>query len=308
MKKTHKKVLGSFGLVAVAAMTAFAAFIPIPETQAVSSVTDTVIVRVIGTAPMVSIEDPPDGSVFTGSGQTLTYHYENVNHVTITLEYVNGGGSTTPPITIGTFDPSEEYGDNLLNFNFDDYGYGYGDYVIKVIGEGGGGEPTESAIMVSYLSVTGTVSEDEETGDANVRLIYSENSSDISVIELNVYDLDGNLIEELSPIRVPKPGKNAVIPFSETDLPGGQYIIKITALDVNGNPLHTPYELVFDYNPVEVPEVPDTNAPDTGGLMTMLNISQTDYLVTGLLVFFIVGVAGIYVVAKGRRADNKKRR
>lgn len=308
MKKTHKKVLGSFGLVAVAAMTAFAAFIPIPETQAVSSITDTVIVRVVGTAPMVSIEDPPDGSVFTGPEQILTYHYENVDHVIITLEYVNEDGSTTPPITIGTFDPSDEHGDNILNFNFDDYGYGYGDYVIKAIGEGSGGEPSESPIMVSYLPVTGVVNEDEETGDAKVRLTYSEDSSDINVIELNVYDLNGNLIGELSPIQVPKPGKNVVIPFSETDLPGGKYIIAITALDVNGNPLHTPYELVFDYNPAEVPDVPDTNAPDTGGLMTMLNISQSDYLVTGLLVFFIVGIAGIYIVAKGRRTDNKKRR
>ena len=106
-------------------------------------------------------------------------------------------------------------------------------------------------------------------------------------------------------------GKNVVIPFSETNLPAGKYIIAVTALDENGNPLQEPYDLIFNYRPVEVPDTgggSDADAPNTGGIMATLNVSKTDYLITGLLVFTIVGIVGASVVLKERKTDRKKRR
>lgn len=310
MKKAHKKALGVFGLVAVAVMTAFAAFMPVPVTQATSSLIDTVEIRIIGVSANAYITSPENNTIFTGSEQIMTYNYENVGHITVTIEYVDSGGNSQPPITIDSFDPTDEYGSGLANIDFDSYGYGYGKYIIRVVGEGNDGLTHEDAISVSYLPVTATVEEDEETSDANVSLNYNENSDDIDTLELNVYDKNGNLITELSPIKVAKPGKNVTIPFSETNLPAGEYIITVTALDENGNPLHEPYELTFNYRPVEVPDTSggEAEAPDTGGFMATLNISKADYLITGLLVFFIVGVVGIYVVAKDKKNDSKKRR
>ena len=57
MKKTHKKILGLFGLVLVVAVTVFAAFLPAPKTQAVdtTTVTDTISVRVVGSTPVVNL-------------------------------------------------------------------------------------------------------------------------------------------------------------------------------------------------------------------------------------------------------------
>ncbi len=311
MKKAHKKVLGTLGLVVVAAMTAFAAFVPVPITQAVSGVTDTVVVRVVSADANIYVTDPENETIFTGPEQTATYNYDNVNQATVTIEYVNGDGTTEPPITIKTFTPSEGYGTDTASFNFDDFGYGFGDYIIRVIGEGKDGVTHKDSVKVSYLPVTAAVEEDEETGDADVSLNYEISSLDIDTLELNVYDLDGNLITELSPIKVAKPGKNVVIPFSETNLPAGKYIIAVTALDGNGNPLQEPYDLIFNYRPVEVPDTgggSDADAPNTGGIMATLNVSKTDYLITGLLVFTIVGIVGASVVLKERKTDRKKRR
>ena len=54
MKKTKKRVLGLLGLVLVIITTIFAAFLPGPEASAeggITSVTDTISVRVVGSVP-----------------------------------------------------------------------------------------------------------------------------------------------------------------------------------------------------------------------------------------------------------------
>ena len=44
----------------------------------------------------------------------------------------------------------------------------------------------------------------------------------------------------------------------------------------------------------------DIVVPNTGGLFESLNISQSDYLITGLIIFFVVGVGGAIFIAKSK--------
>ena len=58
MKKTQKKAFGILGLLLVIVMTIFAAIIPGPGATALSSVTDVVEIRVVGTGPHVEFTNP----------------------------------------------------------------------------------------------------------------------------------------------------------------------------------------------------------------------------------------------------------
>lgn len=297
MKRIHKKILGLCGLALVVSVTIFAAFLPTPETQAMSSVTETVIVRVVGEKPNVYIVDPSDGEDFLNPEQTINYNYENVDEVEFTLEYIDSEGHVTS-YPIGTKPAGEDYGSDSLTINFKNYGGGkYGQYVIKAVGTGPVGT-YENAVSVYYWPVSATAEEDEDTGDADVNLNYQTDNEDIKQLEINVYYPNGELIGVLSGVKVTPPDKTLTIPFSETNLPEGKYIITVTALGADGQPLCDPYPVDFIYSPVAVP---DTNVPDTGGLFATTNISQTDYLITGLLVFGIVGTCGIIFIAKDRR-------
>ena len=83
MKKTQKRILGFFGLMTVAVMTVVAVAIPNPGVSAVSGVTDTVVIRVVGDSPNVNIGGIEPGTVTINPQKDLTIAYENVGKVRI---------------------------------------------------------------------------------------------------------------------------------------------------------------------------------------------------------------------------------
>ena len=95
MKRTHKKIFGFCGLLLVAAMTVFAAFLPGPETQAAdtTSVTDTIQVRVVGAVPKVDITGIDNREVITSPHQFFTMDYENSHTVILTLRHTDLDGN-----------------------------------------------------------------------------------------------------------------------------------------------------------------------------------------------------------------------
>ena len=104
-----------------------------------------------------------------------------------------------------------------------------------------------------------------------------------------VYDPDGNLVE-----TVPGGFVNGRFNVSFAGLPYGEYKVKVSFWNKYGNPVGNIYVYtVHWYGNVPV--------PDTGGLFLGLNISREDYLITGLVVFMIIGVVAIGVVARNRR-------
>lgn len=314
MKKTQKKVLGLLGLFLVAAATVFAAFLPGPQATATSSVTDTVIVRVVGTQPNVEIvSDLKNGATIVHPEQNITVNYEEIKHLTVTVKYTDKDG-VVHTIDLVDQDTTEGPGSLPLNLDFSQGEFGYGEYVITVKGEGEGGITDETNLKFSYIAVVAETAEDEKTGDPVLKLDYEpddgtpEGEGKVSTIVINIYDEDGNLIKP-SPITVTAPDKEVVLPFSDYDLASGKYKIVIEAYDRNDNLLYRTVTLYCNYKTTPVPDTDDdgkkeeAKVPDTGGLFQNSNISNSDYLVTGLLIFLIVGVGGaVFIVKRDRKA------
>lgn len=193
--------------------------------------------------------------------------------------------------------------------------YGYGKYIVTVKGVGYDGVYDEDSVLFYYLPVYATVNVDDITGKHYVNLEYAADdgeaedgevlTGEVAKIVINVYDKDGKLIEALSPITVLPPETSVEIPFATKDLPSGTYKISVSAYGADGNELYKPYVLTTDY---KAAEVPDAGAPDTGGLFHNLNISKEDYLVSGVVVFFVLGIVAFGVVARNKKTDQRKHR
>ena len=324
MKKTHKKVFGFLGLLSVAAVTAVAAFLPTPSTQATTTtVTDTISVKVVGTTPSVDIEGIDNGEIITAPTQTFTIYYENVDKVTVDLQHTDLGGATTY-YTLDTIDASYDAGarDYVVYFNeqdpagciFDESGTricnvgmtdpAYGSFVLKAVGEGVDGVTDSDAVTFYYYPAYAELVKVDGKYYLDVYYSWDDGSGtpagDVGSIAIKIYYPNSGREVPFSPINV---GLNASgvsrveLPFEDYWLEEGDYKIGVYAYDRDNQLLSSPYTLIAEYRISDVVPV-----PDTGGLFQNTNISQTDYLVTGLIVFGIIAVAGtIYIVRSSKR-------
>ncbi len=296
MKRTQKKVVGFLSLAAVIAMTAAAIMMPTPDTHATASstsFTDNLTVRVVGDEVRVEINSPVDGSQSVLPGQTIKYLYERAERITVTMEYTDMDGNTYPPTVLKDFDAGYVAGDDSFDLNLYDYGYGYGYYKIKVAGVGDGGVTREDAKVFEFLPVITSTVTDEDTGESTITVDYDTNSPNIKTIVVNVYDEAGNLVEGLSPITITPP--NTEFKFNVNDYGlEGKYLVETAAYSGDGTRLYKYHDIYVNYH------VNETKVPDTGGMLGNTNISQTDYLITGLIVFSIVAIAGVTFATKKR--------
>lgn len=314
MKKTQKKVWGLLGLFLVVAVTVAAANLPSPDASAVSSMTDTITVRVVGAEPDVKIAGVDSGSEVVKKDQSVEVTYENVETVKITIEYTDENGETH---TYTLADEFVDYqaGSLLFNLDLSSPEYGYGDYVIKVHGEGVDGVPVDDSINFSFRPVTGDVTQNsDDTGDFTLDLNYvpddgtDTSEGEVVSIEVNIYDENGNLVTPFSPTRVDAPATSVPIPAGTEGWAPGTYRVEIIAFGRDGNQLYAPYITYFTVKAGEIIPI-----PDTGTITKDLNISRMDYLATGLIIFALVAIAGIMVIVRrnsSRKAtvSNKRRK
>ncbi len=186
--------------------------------------------------------------------------------------------------------------------------YGYGKYVVTVQGYVNNVILAEDSALFYYLPVSATTNVDDTTGKHYVDLDYltgNAGAEEIAKIVLNVYNESGELVEALSPITVLPPVKNVEIPFAAKNMPSGIYKISVSAYNANGERLYEPYILTIEY---KATVVPDAGAPDTGGLFQNLNISKEDYLISGLMVFFVLGIVAFGVVARNKKTSSRRNR
>ena len=326
MKKTQKNVLGTLGLILVAAVTTFAAYLPGPEASATSSLTDHITVRVVAETANVDVSGIVSGSTLLEPDQNVTISHENVDHLRVTIKYTDKNDVEHTYILVDEDVDSGAWTKGMdLNLKTGEYTYrgntytfpehGYGDYVITVYGEGTGGTD-EQNLGFKYIPVIAEVVTDSETGNPHANLDYlpddgTETSvGNVASLTLNVYDKDGNLVTPMSPITVTAPTDGTTLPFDQYNLPSGEYTLEVIAHDKNGVNLYKPYYVDFTYQAKEKPNpddeggdeedivVPDTGAPDTGGLFGNLNVSKADFLITGLIIFFAVGIGGAIFIAR----------
>lgn len=309
MKKTKKRVLGLLGLVLVIVTTIFAAFLPGPEASAeggITSVTDTISVRVVGSVPDILNVKPINGSVFIYPDQDLSFDYENVEYLTITIRYTDKD-DVEHIIPLLEKDDPESFVDYIpgsystpLDLLAEDYGYG--EYRVEIVGIGFNDVKDFETVEFALYPVVGEANEADD-GKVYLDLQYDTENENINTIGINIYDENGNLVNVLSPITVNTPDMRVELPFAENNLPTGNYRIEITAYNAKGEALYKPYITYYYYEMIPV--------PNTGALFSNLNISRTDYLVTGLIIFFLAAILGIVFITKGRSNKsrlNKKRR
>ena len=141
--------------------------------------------------------------------------------------------------------------------------------------------------IVDSVTTIETAIYDDKDGSL-VRTVKVDRASGVA----EVYDKDGNLIFTLP--NALKNGNVIVIPM--TGLPAGDYTAIISFKNKYGH-------LVGDTLTIKIHWDGDKAiiVPDTGSFLAGLNISREDYLITGLVVFMVIGVVAFGVVARNRR-------
>lgn len=299
MKKTKKRVLGLLGLSLVAVTTIFAASLPWPEAAAINNVTDTIVVRVVGTDPLIEVTSDQDGKELIQQEQVFGFRYYNAEYIDSKILYTNGEDVTTEHILIEGDARRVNYNDGIYTKDLDllSDGYGYGEYTIESVATGYS-YSREATINFHFIPVKGEAAEDPDDGLIYLHLDYDTENENIDHIKINVYDESGNIVKVISPITVAVPGMKVELPFSENDLPTGNYVIGITAYSAGGELVYSkPYYTSVYYETIPV--------PDTGGMFAGMNISKTDYLITGLVIFSLTAVLGFVFVAKGKNNKNR---
>lgn len=327
MEKTQKNILGFLGLLLVAATTVVAACLPLPGASATTSVTDTVIIRVVGDSPNVDVSGITSGTTTTSPNQSVNINYEHVGDFSVTLKYKDKDGTER---TYQLIDDNRNYeaGSEGITFDLDKgtYSYGgntyplpdvgYGEYVLTATGEGGDGVKDEQSVAFTFIPVTATAKSDDKTGIVTVDLEYngddgiSPDDNDVVTLVINVYDENGEIISSISPTTVNAPDTEVELPFGENNIPSGKYKIEVIAYNSDNEELYKYYYTYVKYNTLPVPDTGgdgDANAPDTGGLFKGLNIAKGDYLITGLGIFFLVGICGAVYIAKSGKKSSKRR-
>ena len=204
MKKHTKKAFGLFGLLLVVATTIFAATLPSPEVNAATT-SDTLVVRVVGETPHVEFTNLTDDETFLTPVHSFEYIYDNVETVTIILEYTDTDG-VTHEYVLESIDADYYPGSGTIDLDLSDPEYGYGDYVIRITGDHQIAASDEDSYSFSYYPFTAEVEEDDETDNANVILDYDD-STEIERIEIVVLDENGNPVPDLPTITVTPPEK-----------------------------------------------------------------------------------------------------
>ena len=336
MKKTQKKLLGSFGFLVVVAMTVFAACLPSPETSAVEPVTtltDVISVRVVGTDPRVEVTGLSD-SVVTSYNQSFGAIYENVGAVSATIQYTDDTGKEYEAEDLFkdldvTYYPGSLTVDNInlktgeYTLSFERYNpdgstevvsgvtghfehYGYGTYTISMTGasiDGTESEPSTGTLTyVPFYSSVHSAENPDGTTTNYVDVHYTstaQGDGDVSSIRVVVKDASGKEVFTVGPVAASADGYSAIVlPFADYDLPDGKYEIVVYAYGVDGNQLSNPSSLEIEYEE-DIIYVPDTG--NTAGLFSGLNISRSDYIITGILTFGIIAIAGAAFLIRTNR-------
>ena len=322
MKKTQKNILGISGLFLVAATTVFAASLPGVDALAATSnsMTDTITVRVVGNTPNVDVTGVDSGEESFSPEQNFNINYENIETLSAVFKYTDDDGNLhevtllnesvdynagSAQLTIDLGNGTFIYGGNTYPLPAD----GFGDYTLVVNGVGYDGAFDEQTINFSYVPIKSEIVTDGDTGEQSVEIEYSpidpgvDDDNGVASIVVNVYDENGNLVTPMSPIRVTPPTNKIHLPFAEYDLPSGTYTVEVIALNRNDEELYKKYfKVVYRKIPV-----PSTGVPDTGGIMGDLNISRTDYIITGLVVFGLVGTTGAILISRHDKKSSKRR-
>ena len=227
MKKTHKKILGSFGLGLVAVTTVAAAMLPSPTASAATTgVTDTIQVTVVTGNPDISATTE-SASEITSPEYAFSVTYNRLTKLKITLKNYDEDGNVKFATSI--FDEPVNPSPDTKNFNLnlDNYG-GKGNFVITIAGTGDDGVELEQVLSVEYTTESEESEVDPDSGEADVDVDIPTDK--VTTATVNVYDSTGALVKT---VEISNPSDIESIDLS--DLPDGVYTLEISGKDASGN-------------------------------------------------------------------------
>lgn len=352
MQKSKKKLLGLLGLALVALMTTIAYLLPANGAYAEGasdSHTDTIRVTVYDRFPAIKIDDPETDYISTSPELTVTFTYENSQYVDFTISYnqldADGnvvvdedGNPVVITVPLPRFNPDPERLDptfrydsdtNQVTIILDDYGLGYGHYVLTASADSPIGKPADDYIEFDYVPVqliqTGSAA---TTNNPIADVIYDDG---VAMIELMPVDKNGNPLFDEPIVIFVEPDENGdylagsqsvTFPFTDYGFPSGDYDILVTAY---GAPTVTPGEIdpdtgeqgadVISYdNVISSPRTiytvnyvqpPAPDVPNTGRFLGNLNLSSADIAITSIIAF--AGCAMIALIFLSRKKKDYRK-
>ncbi|MBQ6355390.1 hypothetical protein IJJ18_03210 [Candidatus Saccharibacteria bacterium] len=307
MQISKKHLFGIGGLVAVAATVAYASTLPAPDADATGSVSGQVkvSVNVYGENPEVRITTIKDGDVFVDGNIDIGAIYTVAESLDYQLckNYGEANEYCANLGTNGTYTPETipESGERAFGFDLDsDPNLGFGDYVLKVVNHAYNGT-VEDAVSFKYVPIKITTVGTAENGDPIVEVEYA---AKINSFDLQAYDKDDKpLFDNALNISVDNPGvsgtKQVTLPFASYGAASGDYTVSAQGRGADG----TIYTGQIAYTDVkyQAPDAPEV--PKTGGLLQSLNITKSDYIITGVIVFVL---ATAFAVRTLKKRNNRR--
>ena len=114
-------------------------------------------------------------------------------------------------------------------------------------------------------------------------------------------DSNGNFIGDKFTVNTSTPDAGGtmdlMIDFGSLNLASGDYTIYIQGFDgfdASGDLIDTA-SVKFRY------DAPSPKVPDTGSLLSALNISRVDYLITGLIGFVAISIVALIAIRRSKR-------
>ncbi len=185
-------------------------------------------------------------------------------------------------------------GEMTIPLNLDEYG-GFGTYLLTILGTGIKDDVEDKETFeIRYMPFDAVKTELRDDSSFDVNLEYDKDVVDY--IKINIYAPSDT--ERKNPVwnndgqKIEYPTDTVEIPFGEIAKEEGFYIIEVTGYDRNDNLLDT-IDLKQKSTYVFV--------PNTGAMLKKLNIAKEDYIITGVLIFFVLSVVALGVVIRGRK-------
>lgn len=298
MKKTTKKILGLVGLATVGLMTAIAIGIePASALDPTSDPADDSASVEINVSVISSIETdghiqkPLHGSTTANPKIPVEVVYSRALEIHYYLQYENGEVIELPA-TIFEGQPS---GIDSWTLDLGQYGHGFGKYTLTARVHGD--IDVEDSVQFEYRSVSvddGIYEKDGiKTDDDGQITLHVDTDSKVTTVKFELQDLDGNPVVGIDgqPIVLTY-GVGEINPleidFGAFGIPQGEYRFRITGYDAAGTQVGDVYYLYVHFWAANLPLVPNTG----GSIFAGLNLSRSDYLTSGLIIFGLAAVIG----------------
>lgn len=326
MNKLKKQILGMVGLAIVAAVTMVAYTIPASGVGA-TEVTETIIVHVASQYATITPTNIKDGDIIYDDSFAVSYDHESAMYACFSLSY-NGTiiGNWTEvysdfvPAECGKYPEGEGYTDptsGSASLPAFDLGSNYGEYVLSwraysnlpALSQDDSLSFYHQAAAVRYV---GTTDENEPIFDVffndivdsiNIDILNEEEDKSI-FDKIIVYPKDSGsryeLIEGPTHINGTTNTNRARIVIAMPDKSKtGEYTVSSLAFDAAGNQLGQEVREKFDWTE-------DIEVPNTGRFFIGGNIASSDYLITGLIIFFSASILALVILNKKKTPSRRR--